>query len=278
MNIDGKLIAHEIKTKLKAKTFERDPKLSLGIIVTEETAATRQYAALKQEFGKSIGVEVDILKLGPFEQKNEYLLQLMMHSTRKYDGIVLQLPLAAHFLLENVLNIFPLTHDVDVLGHTAYQQFKEGNLPFNPPVVGAFAEILTRSSVKLAGKKVVVFGQGRLVGGPAAIWASRFGATVSVITKDTIDVKAKTLEADIIVLGTGTPGLLTPDMVKEGVMILDAGSGEKEGVIVGDADPACAEKSALFTPTPGGVGPITVAKLFENLVALNEIRNPTKHI
>ncbi|HCC05029.1 TPA: hypothetical protein DEP58_01835 [Patescibacteria group bacterium] len=274
MIIDGKLIAHDIKTRLKDITSEQDPHLSLGIVVTHETPAIRQFAALKQSFGKSIGVVTEILKLGPFEQKNEHLLQLIMHSTRKFDGIVLQLPIAPTFMLDNILSIFPLTHDVDVLGNTAYQQFKEGNLPFLPPVVGAFAEILSRSKIKLVGKKVLVIGEGRLVGGPSAVWARRLGAIVTVANKETVNLETLTQQAEVIMLGAGSPGLLKPDMIQEGVIILDAGSGEVAGVVQGDADQACAEKSALFTPTPGGVGPVTVAKLFENIVALREITHP----
>ncbi len=273
MIIDSKLIVRELEAKLKSKTLERDPRLTLGIIVTHETPASHQYANIKQAFGKKIGVKVDFLKLASYEQENTKLLELIMHSTRKYDGIILQLPLPPHFFLENVLNIFPFTHDVDLIGNTGYQQYKERNLPLLPPVVGAFSEILKRSDVKLTGKNVVIFGEGRLVGGPSVVWATRLGATVTVITKETTNVTDLTMQADIIILGTGTPGLLKPDMIQEGVMILDAGSGQVDGVVQGDADPACAEKSSLFTPTPGGVGPITVAKMFENLVVLNELRN-----
>ena len=271
MIVDGKLIAHDIKSRLKEITYERDPHLSLGIVMTEENPAIRQFVALKQSFGKSIGVDTEILKLSPFEQKNENLLQLIMHSTRKFDGIVLQLPISSNFIVDNILSIFPFTHDVDVLGNTAYQQFKEGNLPFLPPVVGAFAEILSRSKIKLAGKRVLVVGEGRLVGGPAAVWARRLGAVVTVATKETVDLATLTRQAEVIILGAGIPKILQPDMIQEGVVILDAGTGEVAGIVQGDADQACAEKSALFTPTPGGVGPVTVSKLFENLVALHEI-------
>ena len=271
MIVDGKLIAHDIKSMLKEITYERDPHLSLGIVMTEENPAIRQFVALKQSFGKSIGVDTEILKLSPFEQKNENLLQLIMHSTRKFDGIVLQLPISSNFIVDNILSIFPFTHDVDVLGNTAYQQFKEGNLPFLPPVVGAFAEILSRSKIKLAGKRVLVVGEGRLVGGPAAVWARRLGAVVTVATKETVDLATLTRQAEVIILGAGIPKILQPDMIQEGVVILDAGTGEVAGIVQGDADQACAEKSALFTPTPGGVGPVTVSKLFENLVALHEI-------
>jgi methylenetetrahydrofolate dehydrogenase (NADP+)/methenyltetrahydrofolate cyclohydrolase len=90
---------------------------------------------------------------------------------------------------------------------------------------------------------------------------------VSVVEKGG-DVGAATHEADIVVLGVGHPGLLTPDMVKDGVIILDAGTSESSGKVVGDADPMCAEKASLFTPVPGGVGPIAVTEIFANLFDL----------
>lgn len=274
MIIDGKLIAHDLKGKIKTVTDDVDLHLSLGIIVTEETPAIRQFVTLKQNFGKSVKVNVEVLSLKVYERDNQHLMELLLHSTKTFDGIVLQLPISLNLSLENVLKVYPLTHDVDVLGYTAYQQFKEGNLPFLPPVVGAFEEILKRNSIKLAGKKVLVVGEGRLVGAPAAIWAKRYGATVTVATKETSNLASLTQNADILILGAGAPGLIQPDMVKEGVIILDAGTGEEGGVVKGDADPACAEKASLFTPTPGGIGPITVAKVFENLLILHDIRHP----
>jgi len=278
MLVDGKYIAHTVKEKVKDRTYEIDPHLSLGIIVTQENPAIKKFVELKKEFGKSVHVEVEELTLGVRDQTNEKLLELMMHSARKFDGLVLQLPLGHQYNLEDVLNIYPMTHDVDVLGNMAYEQFREGNLPFLPPVVGAFSEILKANEVKLVGKKVLVVGEGRLVGAPAAIWARGHGAYVTVATKETADITPLTQDADIIMLGAGSPGLLKPDMIKEGVIILDAGTGEVAGVLQGDADPACAEKASLFTPTPGGIGPITVAKVFENLVALKDIKTPKREV
>jgi methylenetetrahydrofolate dehydrogenase (NADP+)/methenyltetrahydrofolate cyclohydrolase len=96
--------------------------------------------------------------------------------------------------------------------------------------------------------------------------------SVDVVNKGTEDVGALTREADVIMLGAGVPGLLQPDMVKEGAVILDAGTSETAGVVKGDADPSCAEKASLFTPSPGGIGPITVAMIFKNLLALKGLR------
>ena len=276
MKIDGKFIAHKIQERLKKRIYETGLKLSLGIIVAHETPAINQFVTLKQRFGKAIHVNVDILKLGTTEQDDEHLLELILHSTRKYDGIILQLPIPHNFTLSSILNILPFTHDVDVIGNTAYQQFKEKTLPFLPPVIGAFSEIFHEIGERVTGKKVLVIGDGRLVGAPSAVWAKRLGAFVTVATKETENLNELCLDADIILSGAGVPGLVKPDMIKDGVIILDAGSGEKAGKIVGDADPSCADKASYFTPTPGGIGPITVAKVFENLIALDDLKHPER--
>ena len=132
----------------------------------------------------------------------------------------------------------------------------------------AIEAIAERHALTWEGKRVVIFGAGRLVGAPARTYAERKGARVVVCDQDTEDVITHTLAADIIILGVGKPNLLTKDMVKDGVVVFDAGASEDGGVLVGDAAPDVAEKAALFTPVPGGIGPITVAVLFRNLLIL----------
>ena len=272
MVIDGKQIAHELKQSLRKQYQQAFRRPTLGVIVVQETPEIRRFVALKQQYGKDIGVDVNILRPSFLKKDTEHLLQLVLHSTRDNDGLILQLPLPPQYSLDMVLNLFPLSHDVDVIGQTAFQQHKEHTLPFMPPVVGAMSEILHRQGIRLAGRSVLVVGEGRLVGAPAVPWAQQLGGKVTVTNKDTPELATHSKNADIIILGAGVPGLLKPDMVKEGVIILDAGTSEEGGVLRGDADPACAEKATVFTPTPGGVGPITVAKIFENLLTLVRIK------
>ncbi|MEX0930993.1 MAG: bifunctional 5,10-methylenetetrahydrofolate dehydrogenase/5,10-methenyltetrahydrofolate cyclohydrolase, partial [Candidatus Paceibacterota bacterium] len=111
---------------------------------------------------------------------------------------------------------------------------------------------------------------GRLVGKPVAKWFTEMGANVRVLTKESKDIAQYTKQADIIVCGAGASGFLKPDMIKEGVIILDAGTSEEGGVLRGDADPLCSEKAALMTPVPNGIGPVTIAMLLKNLVLLAE--------
>jgi methylenetetrahydrofolate dehydrogenase (NADP+)/methenyltetrahydrofolate cyclohydrolase len=272
MIIDGKQIANDIKRRLLTRTRAGEHRLSLGVIVVHQNFTMNSFVEIKRRFGEEINVRVDVLNVPPHSQTNEELLHLLLQSSRTHDGLLLQLPLPRQYMLDEVLHLFPLSHDVDVLGVTAYHQFEEGKLPFLPPVIGAFAEILQHYELVIAGKKVVVVGEGRLVGAPAAIWANHLGAVVQVANRETKDLGALTRDADVVILGAGSPGILKPDMVKNGVIVLDAGTSEVEGALRGDADPAVAEKASLFTPTPGGIGPITVAKVFENLLVLADLK------
>lgn len=273
MTIDGKQVARELVKDMHERVLEFSRRPSLGVVIAEETREIRSFVTHKQKLAQELGLDFAVATLDPIRHhKIEDLLELVLHTTRSHDGVVLQLPIPSHFDLEAVLKLFPLSHDVDVLGVTAYEQFKEGKLPFLPPVVAACAEILHREGVRLQGARVLVVGEGRLVGAPAAVWAGQLGAVVKSVNKHTENLDAWVAGADVIISGAGVPGLIRPEVVQEGAVILDAGTSESEGVLRGDADPACATKARVFTPTPGGIGPITVAKLFENLLTLTALK------
>ncbi len=140
-----------------------------------------------------------------------------------------------------------------------------------PPVAGAVAEVLMRQGVDVAGKKVVVVGAGRLVGKPVAEMLKEMGGEVAVITTTSGSLE-ELKTADVVVLGAGNPGFIKPEMLKQGVVLIDAGTSEAGGKLMGDADPACAEVASIFTPVPGGIGPIAVAMIFKNLLALAPTR------
>jgi methylenetetrahydrofolate dehydrogenase (NADP+)/methenyltetrahydrofolate cyclohydrolase len=162
-----------------------------------------------------------------------------------------------------VLKVIPEGCDVDAVH---YDGTLSGVLP---PVVGAISEVSLRHNVVFSGQRVVIVGKGRLVGAPAELWCSQQGADVTVVTEETANAADIIRNASILILGAGKPSLVTPDMIKEGVILFDAGTSEDGGVLRGDADPLYAQKAALFTPVPGGIGPITVAVLLRNLVTLS---------
>jgi methylenetetrahydrofolate dehydrogenase (NADP+)/methenyltetrahydrofolate cyclohydrolase len=139
-----------------------------------------------------------------------------------------------------------------------------------PPVVGAIDAIAEKHKVDWREKNVVIVGRGRLVGAPAALYVNRKEALVTVLEKNTPDYEHKIQEADILILGAGVPGLVSVDMVKNGVVVFDAATSEEGGMLVGDAASDVTNSASLITPVPGGIGPITIAVLLRNVVKLTQ--------
>ncbi len=274
MIADGKTIREEIKDALLVKVAAIPPedRPTLFIIMAGATAVTKNFVSIKKRFAEFLGIPVEERI---FDETEPPLTATLVDAVKdiisrgKKGGIVVQLPLPSSVDTQAVLNAVPPQYDIDVLGEETVRLFREGHLAILPPVVGAIREILERNSVFLHGKKVAVLGQGRLVGIPVAAWFKRMDAEVTVFDSTHPPTPEELKQADVIVSGIGKPGFITPDMVRDGAIVLDAGTSEAGGKIVGDADPNVAEKCALFTPVPGGIGPVTVAILLQNLLTLN---------
>ncbi len=259
MIIDGKAIAEEIFATLKNEITHHTHAPHLTVITCAPAFATQKYIGLKKRKAAEVGIEVNVIEL-PSSALTEDLVTVVQRVSMQTDGIIVQLPLPAHIDTEKVLASIPADLDVDGM------QYATTGTGYVPPVVAAIAELVERHDMFLVGQQVVVVGQGRLVGLPAARWAANQGAVVTVLTKESTDQAEVIKNANILILGTGVAGLIQPSMIKDGVVIFDAGTSEEDGEITGDADPACAAKATLFTPVPGGIGPLTVAALLRNVV------------
>lgn len=262
MIVDGKAIAEDILSVLMKEIDESGLTPHLTVFTYDPNFATNKYLTLKRKKAESVGIKMRIVEF-PKGTGTEDILSTIdgVIASKATNGIVLQLPFPKEIDTETLLSHIPAAYDIDALG-TSEEPYVLS------PVVGAFEEILNRHEVRVAGKKVLVVGQGRLVGAPATEWFRKVGGEVDAVDKNMSDISELSKNADIIALGAGMPGLLTPLMIKEEVVILDAGTSEDGGELKGDADPACGDKAALFTPVPGGVGPITIAMLLRNLVQL----------
>ncbi len=276
MIVSGKEIAEDIQRKFKLEVSGRKVVPVLCVVVVGGDGVTKKFVSQKKKYAEAVDVTLKEVLFKDDVSENDVILKIK-ECVNKCDGIVVQLPLPATFNTQKVLDAVPETHDVDVLSQNAFNAFKRGDgsplrenrPPFLlPPVVGVIREILLRNNIFVGNKKVVVVGEGRLVGQPAVIWFKRHEAEVVVVNEYTKDIGVFTKNADIVVSGAGVSGLIKPEMIKNGVVLLDAGTSESKGKVVGDAESACAEKASIFTPVPGGIGPITVAMLFVNLVLL----------
>lgn len=266
MIVDGRALAGEIlkETKERVALLERVP--VVRAVTCAPSAATLSYLRIKGLRAEDAGMTLDVVHM-PEEASEEELIEAI-HAPGA-DAIIVQLPLPDGIDTSRVVNAISQDKDADVLSDAAYHAFLEDDDALLPPVVAAVETILEQHYVDVMGARAVVVGQGKLVGLPVAAWLMRNGAQVATLTRESASLEPL-LEAEIVVSGAGAPHLITPEHIKEGVVLIDAGTSESDGQMVGDIDPSCAAKAAVITPVPGGVGPIAVACLFRNVVLLLE--------
>jgi len=228
--------------------------------------ASRKFVDIKMKVAATLGIEADYVTEN-VATTDEAIQLVQEAAAQNYDGIVVQLPLPAGIDAERVLNAIPYEMDIDVLTAMGIEAFQQGRTERIPPVAAAIETILKVYKISLLGLQIVIRGKGKLVGEPIMMLFDRTDIAYDAIDIDTpaADQQALLRDADIIISGVGIPHSLTPDMIKDGVILIDAGTSEQSGRLAGDIDPACAAKASLYTPVPGGVGPITVACLFRNL-------------
>lgn len=250
MILDGKQIAERVYSSLSPRPA------SLGVLLTAGSPVTDSFVRIKEKAAARLGVTLVRAEIAT-GATTEVAFLTLRDLVSQTDGVIVQLPLPATIDTDALLAAMPGSKDVDGISPEA---------KVRPPVALAVEEILMAELVPTRGRKAVVVGSGRLVGAPSARLLTELGAEVTVLGKgDSLDVLN---DADVIVLGAGEPGFVKPEHIKEGVVLIDAGTSESSGKVVGDADPACAEKASVFTPVPGGVGPIAVAMIFKNLFEL----------
>lgn len=265
MRINGTEVAGRLYDALIASQSLRTTPVTLGIVVCDADAVIESFVRIKSRAAAKLGVEILRVDV-PRDAHTEDVVEVVKKMSERTSGIIVQLPLPQQIDTETALSAIPRSHDVDGIN----PQITEQNRLVRAPVAGAVEHILTQNNITVAGSNAVVVGAGRLVGAPVAHLLESLGARVSVVTLEsgTLD---ELQTADIVVLGAGNPGFVKPEMIRDGVVLIDAGTSEAGGKVRGDADPACEAKSALFTPVPGGVGPVAVAMIFENLFKLAEL-------
>ncbi len=259
MIVDGNRIAEDIFRTLKNELSHIKARPHLTVFTCAPNFETQKYLGIKTRKAKEVGIGVNVIEF-PSDITTEEVVTSIEHACMQTDGVVVQLPLPEHLDLEKIIAAIPPSMDVDGMHYDGTNTY-----PIHP-VAGAVAYIANHHDVLFAAQEVVVVGHGRLVGAPVAKWARMQGAKVTVLTKDSTDSEEVIAKADILILGAGEPGLIQPEMIKEGVIIFDAGTSELGGKLTGDADIACADKASLFTPVPRGIGPVTVAILLRNVL------------
>ena len=267
MLIDGKKIAAEIEARLARDIRRLKAKPRLAVILVGDDPASAVYVRKKQEAAARVGVDFSLYVLPSSTNPSGLMKQVRKLANDPYvHGIVVQLPLPKQFNIDEILALIPPEKDVDALNNA------------NPSgligaTAGAVLEVLNRQKVKIAGSLTVVVGRGKVAGLPVAMALLANDATVTIAHSKTKNLVELTKQADILVSAVGKPAMITPAMVKKGAAVIDVGISRVEGKLRGDVDPAVEKKARFLTPVPGGIGPLTVVKLLENVFLAHKLQN-----
>ncbi|MDP3794439.1 MAG: bifunctional 5,10-methylenetetrahydrofolate dehydrogenase/5,10-methenyltetrahydrofolate cyclohydrolase [bacterium] len=270
--LDGKPIAQTILAELRGRfaalDLPRPPRLC-AILVGQDPASIA-FLKQKEKTAGEAGVEFRIEEFPETISTERLRSAIVAIGRQKVVGaMIAQLPLPGHLNVQAILNAIPPEKDADVLTERSTGKFVLGRLPFDPPPVAGLRRMLGHYKLRIAGKYVVLVGQGRLIGKSLSWWLTNQGNTFTATNAETPDLGRFTRAAECIITGVGKPKLITADMIAQDAIVIDFGFARVDDATVGDVDfEAVAAKAAAVTPVPGGMGPLTVALLFENLYTL----------
>jgi methylenetetrahydrofolate dehydrogenase (NADP+)/methenyltetrahydrofolate cyclohydrolase len=275
--IDGKAIAAKVREEVANETrvlADRGVKPGLATVVVGDDPASRIYVASKRKACAQAGInswDHDLEASTPQDELLDLLARLAADD--QVHGILVQLPLPGHIDEELVLDAVPPHKDADGFHPYNLGRLLAGNPVVAPATPAGIQELLLRTGVETTGAEVVVVGRSNIVGKPVAamLMQKRPGgnATVTVCHTGTKDLAAHTRRADILIAAIGRPKAITAPMVAPGAVVIDVGMNRTESGLFGDVDfDAVKEVASAITPVPGGVGPMTIAMLLKNVVAL----------
>lgn len=269
--IDGKLVAKTIREDLKNKISEAydlfGKKFKLSVVIAGEDPASEIYVRNKSKACEEAGIISETIKLNANVSQEELELTVKnLVNDESVDGILVQLPLPKGLDEKRVLKLIPPEKDVDGFSDNnigRLTMFSEDALYACTP--HGIMKLLEYYNVPLCGKHAVVVGRSNIVGKPMALMLLKKDCTVTICHSKTPNLAQYTKTADILVCAVGKKHLITADMVKDGVVVVDAGINRENGKIYGDVDfDEVNKKASLITPVPGGVGPMTITMLLYN--------------
>lgn len=266
--IDGRKISKEILEEVKTKVNGLDFKPVFCDILVGDDLASLKYVELKKKKALELGIDFYDANFPKSITTEELILEIeKINKIPNMCGIIVQLPLPNSIDTKKVLDSIDPKLDVDCLGEELSNKFYNGDLFIAPPTALACEALLESLNLDLSEKKILIIGEGKLVGKPIANILKTKGYDFNIINSKSENREELIKEADIIVSGVGKGSLINGYMVKEGVIIIDAGTSEEDSVLVGDVDfDSVSSKASYITPVPGGVGPVTVAMLFSNVL------------
>lgn len=275
--IDGKAIAREVRSGIRARALALAEKNNLvpglTVIVVGDDPASAVYVRNKARACADVGIDSRVLKFDATISEADLIAQIRaLNADPAVHGILVQLPLPPGISVRRVLEVIAVEKDVDGFHLYNVGGLVVGDTVFPPCTPYGVQKILEHENITVEGKNVTVVGASNIVGKPMALMLMQREATVSICHAKTRDLAQYTILADILVVAAGQPGLIVPQMVRTGAVVIDVGINRlPDGRLVGDVDfEGVSQKASHITPVPGGVGPMTVTMLLDNTVGAAE--------
>lgn len=274
--IDGKAIANKIRTELKLRAenlAKGGMPPGLAVILVGDDPASAIYVRNKAKACRESGIRSEVYNF-PGKTSQETVLQQIhaLNANSEIHGILVQLPLPSHFESHRIIAAIAIEKDVDGFHPCNVGALATGNALFFPCTPYGVMMMLKERDVLIEGQHAVVVGRSNIVGKPMALMLLEKGATVTICTSKTRNLAEHTQNADILVVATGKPRMITAEMVKSGATVIDVGINRMDdGTLCGDVDfTTVKEKAGHITPVPGGVGPMTITMLMSNTIEAAE--------
>ena len=278
VRMDGKALSAKVRSSILAETEELKKKgvtPGLAVIIVGDDPASEIYVRNKEKACAECGFYSEKYAL-PAETSQEELLGLIgqLNQSPQISGILCQLPVPDHISEEAVINAIDPKKDVDAFHPVNVGKIMVGNFDFVPCTPAGVMELIDEYQIDPKGKECVVVGRSNIVGKPMAMLLLHRHGTVTMCHSRTQHLDEVCRRADILVAAVGKAGFITPDMVKDGAVVIDVGINRNaEGKVCGDVDPAVMEKASHMTPVPGGAGPMTITMLMKNTLKAAKIQN-----
>ncbi len=280
MNIDGRALAQQLNLATQQRIDHLPFRPLLIDILVGDDPASLSYVGIKQRTAEKYGLAFELIRL-PADSTTQEVVEVVKTCNQREElcGLIVQLPLPAHLDQTQILNTIVPEVDVDLLNEQSSTGFYNNATDTRifslvPPTAGAIMHIIDSLPEPWDDKQFVVIGRGDLVGKPVAHLLRNRGYKVEVVHSQTTNSEELLRQADCLISGVGKPNFVSGAQVKDGVIVIDAGTSESGGAIAGDVNfETVAPKAKYITPVPGGVGPLTVAKLLENVVIIAEHKN-----
>ena len=264
-NMDGKLVSLKQKEELIEKIKDLKKELTLAVISVGTDPASEVYIRQKEKKALEIGYNFLNLHFETIEEEKLINKIKELNNDSNVTGIIVQLPLPSYLNKDVIINSISPLKDVDGLTDYNFLKLIHNEKGLTPCTPKGIVTLLDYYNIPISGKKVVIVGRSRLVGLPLFHLLLNRNATVTICHSKTLNLEEHTKNADILIVAVGKKELITKDMIKKDSIIIDVGISRVDNKLYGDVSKECESISKLMTPVPGGVGPMTVISLMENV-------------